>query len=89
MNLVKFVCPYYEVCGRKKDLHLSVYLEMFDKNKLNLLTDSFNESNFKVEYDKQNFRLLVNELYVTVKKDDESEEYYFSISNDYSITKRI
>ena len=23
MNAVKFNCPYYEVCGRKKDLHLS------------------------------------------------------------------
>ena len=84
---VKFDCPNYEVLDRKKDLHLSVNLNMFDKNKLSLAVDAFNESNFKVEYDNHSFRLFVKDLYATVKKDNESEEYYFSISNDYSSTR--
>ena len=49
---VKFGCPYYEICNRKKDLHLSINLDMFDENKLSLVHDTFNESNFQVEYDK-------------------------------------
>ena len=87
MIAVKFNCFNYEVCNRKKNLHLSVNLDMFDKNKLSLVTDTFNENNFKVEYDKNSFRLFVNELYATVKKDSDSEELYFSINNDYTSTK--
>ena len=84
MIAVKFNCPYYEVCGRKKNLHLSVDLCLFDKNKIKLVTDDFNESNFKIEYDNNSFRLFVSDLYCTVKKDIESENLYFSINNDYT-----
>ena len=84
---VKFGCPYYEICNRKKDLHLSINLDMFDENKLSLVHDTFNESNFQVEYDKQKFCLFVKELYVTVKTDNESSEDYFSFNNDYSSAK--
>ena len=84
MIAFKFNCPYYEVCGRKKNLHLSVDLCLFDKNKIKLVTDDFNESNFKIEYDNNSFRLFVSDLYCTVKKDIESENLYFSINNDYT-----
>ena len=52
---VKFNCSNYEVCKRKKKLDLSVNLNMFEKNKLRLVTDSINENNFRVEYDNHNF----------------------------------
>ena len=53
---VKFNCSNYEVCNRKKKLDLSVNLNMFEKNKLRLVTDSINENNFRVEYHNHNFR---------------------------------
>ena len=84
---VKFNCSNYEVCNRKKKLDLSVNLNMFEKNKLRLVSDSINENNFRVEYDNHNFRLLVNDLFATVKKDSESEELYFSITNDNTNTR--
>ena len=59
---VKFNCPNYEVWDRKKDLHLSVNLNVFDKNKLRLVVDSLKESNFKVEYDNHSFRLFVKRI---------------------------
>ena len=84
MNAVKFNCPYYEVCGRKKDLHLSEDICLFDKNKIRLVTDYFNENNFKIEYNNNSFRLFVSDLYCTVKKETESENLYFSINNDHT-----
>ena len=89
MNAVKFSCPYYEVCDRKKNLHLSVDLSLFDKNKISIVTDNYNENNFKVEYNNHSFRLFVSDLYCTVKKDSESEQLYFSINNDYAANGKL
>ena len=49
---VKFNCPNYEFWDRKKDLHLSVNLNMFDKNKLSLVA----------EYDNHSFRSFVKRI---------------------------
>ena len=87
MAPVKFDCPYYEVLDRKKDLHLSVNLNMFDENKLSLVSDTFNENNFQVKYDGQKFRLCVTELYATVKTDSQLSEDYFSFNNDCTNAK--
>ena len=85
----KLNCFNYEVCNRKKDLHLSVNLNMFDETKLKLVTDTFNENNYNIKYDNHSFRLCVNDLYAMVKKDSESEELYLSFSNDNSNTKML
>ena len=84
MKAFKFSCPYYEVCGRKKDLHLSENVFSFDENKLKLVTDYLNVDNFEIKYNNSSFRLFIPELYCTVKQDTDSENLYFSINNDYT-----
>ena len=84
MKAVRFKCPYYEVCGRKKDLHLSENVFSFDKNKLKLVPDYLNDDNFNICYNDDNFRLFIPDLYCTVKKDIDSENLYFSINNDFT-----
>ena len=84
MKAVKFSCPYYKVCGRKKDLHLAENVFLFDKNKLKLVTDYLNDDKFEIKYNNSSFRLFIPELYCTVKKDGDSENLYFSINNDYT-----
>ena len=84
MKAVRFKCPYYEVCGRKKDLHLSENVFSFDKNKLKLVPDYLNDDNFNICYNDDNFRLFIPDLYCTVKKDIDSEKLYSSINNDFT-----
>ena len=69
---------------RKTYICLKTYVCLFDKNKISLVTDDFNENNFKIEYNNNSFHLFVSDLYCTVKKDTESENLYFSINNDHT-----
>ena len=88
-NLVKFDCPYYEVADLKKDLHLSLNLDSFDESKLSLVPKLLNEETFEVKYDNKKLRLFVKDLYVTVKRDHNNSEAYFTYKYDPSPAKKL
>ena len=68
MKATELSCYIYEVGNCKKDLRLSVNLNDFDSSKLSLMVDELNSDNFKVLYSGKKFRLFVEDIWKSERK---------------------